>query len=180
MPKQKGFSLIELLIVVAIILIIAAIAIPNLIRSKIASNNSAAAATIRTLNTAEATYNSTYQPSQYATLLQLGPGAASCASTGATSSNACIIDFTLGCAAGTSGGSCIRDQFTYEITVNNAGQDYVINAWPNGANQGSEDFCSAPDGVIRQQADPAATGTGPAGGIVATDAACQGGAYVPI
>jgi type IV pilus assembly protein PilA len=180
MPKQKGFSLIELLIVVAIILIIAAIAIPNLIRSKIASNNSAAAATVRTLNTAEATYNSSYQPSSYATLAQLGPGANTCPATGATSTNACIVDFTLGCAAGTSGGSCIRDQFTYSITVNNSGQDYVISSWPNGANQGSEDFCSAPDGVVRQQADPAASGTGPAGSTPTTDAACQGGSYLPI
>jgi type IV pilus assembly protein PilA len=49
--KQKGFSLIELLIVVAIILIIAAIAIPNLIRSKMAANEASAVASIRTINT---------------------------------------------------------------------------------------------------------------------------------
>ncbi len=60
MRKQKGFSLIELLIVVAIILIIAAIAIPNLLRARMAANESSAVASVRTINTGMITYNSTY------------------------------------------------------------------------------------------------------------------------
>src|ERR1035441_2102786 len=69
--SSKGFSLIELLIVVAIILIIAAIAIPNLLRSRIAANEASAVASMRTLNTAEITYASTYNSGFTSTLNQL-------------------------------------------------------------------------------------------------------------
>jgi prepilin-type N-terminal cleavage/methylation domain-containing protein len=92
MRKQQGFSLIELLIVVAIILVIAAIAIPNLMRSRIAANEASAVGSLRMLNTAETTYNLTYNDSYTCTLSDLGPpsGGAS-----PSSSAAGIIDAAL-------------------------------------------------------------------------------------
>src|ERR1019366_8399939 len=95
MQRQKGFSLIELLIVVAIILIIAAIAISNLLRARIAANESSAAASTRTISTAELTYSTAYPAVGYpATLAILGPPAAGCAG-GPAVANGCIIDFVL-------------------------------------------------------------------------------------
>src|SRR6201997_3468192 len=95
---KKGFSLIELLIVVAIILIIAAIAIPNLLRSRMAANEASAVGSVRTINTAEVTYSISYSDVGFTTTLSALAGSTStCASsTGATSSNACLIDSVLG------------------------------------------------------------------------------------
>src|SRR5258707_6371838 len=98
--KQKGFSLIELLIVVAIILIIAAIAIPNLLRAKMQANEAAAVATLRTINTAEVVYSSTYNVANTfaATLLALGDGGtpANCIPPAVpVSTSACLIDSAL-------------------------------------------------------------------------------------
>src|ERR1700689_878711 len=89
--KQKGFSLIELLIVVAIILIIAAIAIPNLLRARMPANEASAVASLRTMNTALIHYNSTY--GQYPTSLTRMARAA--AGTSPTSTSAALLDPVL-------------------------------------------------------------------------------------
>ena len=101
MRKQKGFSLIELLIVVAIILIIAAIAIPNLLRSRIAANEASAVGSIRTLNTAEVTYASTYPDVGFNVLANLG-------GAGGSATGAGLIDAVL--ASAVKSGYVVRDR----------------------------------------------------------------------
>jgi type IV pilus assembly protein PilA len=92
--KQKGFSLIELLIVVAIILIIAAIAIPNLLRAKIAANEASAVGSTRTIVTAEISYSNSFQIGP-ALLTNLQTPAGGCPGTGAAVGAACLIDSNL-------------------------------------------------------------------------------------
>ena len=91
--SSKGFSLIELLIVVAIILIIAAIAIPNLLRSRIAANQASAVGSLRTLNTSEVTYSSTFNVGFSVDLQSLAPTATAAANP--TSTAAGLIDSVL-------------------------------------------------------------------------------------
>src|SRR5579863_5488514 len=89
--NSKGFSLIELLIVVAIILIIAAIAIPDLLKSRQAANQASAVGSIRTINTSEVAYSTTYTQGFSPDLLDLDGTAAVSNSTSAG-----LIDSILG------------------------------------------------------------------------------------
>ena len=125
--NNKGFSLLELLIVVAIILIIATIAIPSLLRSRQAANESAAVANLRTVNTAEVTYLSSSGGS-YGEIDDLV--------------SAGLLDSTFNNTATTP-----KAGYQYSITA--SGADYTATATPASSNTGRFAYYSTPDAVVR-------------------------------
>jgi type IV pilus assembly protein PilA len=158
--KQKGFSLIELLIVVAIILIIAAIAIPNLLRARMAANESSAVGTVRTIVTAEVTYSSTWNTG-FATTLQILGGTTPCV---AIATNACLID-NLIAQGGPKSGYLVAA--VGANTVNGITNSFGASAYPvTQGTTGTRTFCSDESGVVRVDINGAPM-AGP------TDAGCQ-------
>jgi type IV pilus assembly protein PilA len=153
--SQNGFSLIELLIVVAIILIIAAIAIPNLVRARLAANEASAASSMRTIVTAEVAYNSTYTAG-YGTILQLGSPVMPCV---ASAADACLLDPVL--TTGTKSG------YTITALPGGAGNTTFVSAAVPVVvgTSGQRTFCADETGVIRFDV------TG--GGAPGTDLACE-------
>jgi type IV pilus assembly protein PilA len=146
--KQKGFSLIELLIVVAIILIIASIAIPNLLAAKRQTNETAAVAALRAINTAQISYNSAYPAVGYASTLAV-LGGTSCLPP--TSASACLIDNQTASGA--------KHGYNFVVTGGNATPNaiYQVVASPSTPNQtGVRYFCSGADGVPRVSMSPIA------------------------
>ena len=130
--NQKGFSLIELLIVVAIILIIAAIAIPNLLKSRMSANESSAVASVRTIATSEITYQIGNPDQTYQTLANLQAAG--------------LIDNLLG-AGGKSGYSFV---VSTSGTVAAQNLQFVAGAGPSVVGTtGNRDFCAVSDAVIR-------------------------------
>ena len=138
---------------IPLILIIAAIAIPNLLRAKMVSNESAAAATVRTINTAQIAYSTSYPEHGYAAdLATLGPGPSGCSTP--TAQNACLLDSIVGGSRCTAGQWCTKTgyKFTVSAVCDSAGvcSNYVITATPVvSGSTGRKSFCSTSDAVTR-------------------------------
>lgn len=163
--KGEGMALTGLIlgyISLPFILIIAAIAIPNLIRARTSANEAAAASTMRTINTSQITYSTTYPEQGYARdLATLGGNCAS--ASGATAEHACLLDNQLGQAACTSGVWCQKGQYKFTLSTNcaparfgeqqqgtdNTCTEYVIAATPENSSAGHRSFCSVSDSVVR-------------------------------
>jgi len=135
-------------------LIVAAIAIPNLLRSRIAANEAAAVGTMRTVTTAEVTYDTTYPKRGYASsLAAMGPPiSGSCSRTDITPAHACLLDEAVGNASCTAGKWCTKNGYRYSVrgVCGPTGcKSYVVTATPVNTGTGTKSFCSTVDAVIR-------------------------------
>ena len=149
--KQTGFSLIELLIVVAIILIIAAIAIPNFMSSRMSANEASAVSSTRSISTAETAYATSYPLIGYSVaLLDLGDGGSS--NCVAINTRACLIDSIL------AGGIKSGYSFTYANDGNTPSVGFTVNTDPTTRGvTGRRSFFSNQPGEIRYNLTAGAT-----------------------
>lgn len=144
--RQSGFTILEILIVVCILLILAGLAIPSLLQSKMRANEASAVGSLKTLIAAETTYQDVYQ--------QFSPDLPSLGNTDLTPctpapTGACLVDGLL------AGGNKSSYNLTY--TSVNGGTDYLIQADPASAYAGTNSFCASSDSVIRITSTPPCT-----------------------
>jgi type IV pilus assembly protein PilA len=164
-PAARGFSLIELLIVVAIILVIAALAIPNFLRAKISANQASAASMVRTINTASAQYSASWNngyPPSFAALGSVGAAA--------TCNGAMVLDPSVTNAPNQHSGYTFAYAGQGATIPNPPGgcaagySSYLITAMPNNVYTGTNSFCSDETMVVHYSTTGAA---------IATMAACE-------
>jgi prepilin-type N-terminal cleavage/methylation domain-containing protein len=157
MQRHKGFSLVELMMVVTIIMIIAAIAIPNLLRSRMAANESSAVSSLRIINSAQVNYSVLYPSAGYAdNLTKLGPG------NPVDQTHANILDGLLGCTSQ----PCLKSGYQFQITntTGNPVNTYDVIAVPTIVGRtGNRGFCSSQLIVIMQDSAGGTNCTMPAG-----------------
>ena len=170
MKNKKGFSLIKLLLVESIILIIAAIAIPNLLRSRMAANEASAASSLRTIGTANVTYSSSYNVGFAGNLSNLGPTAVCGAAIGTLCAD--LLDSVLGAVTG----APVKTGYSFTYTPAVAAPTSAV---PNGTyavlatpiavgSTGNSTFCADQGNVVYKDTAVPPTLTGPAAGCTPT------------
>lgn len=154
-PGQSGFSVVELLVVVALILVIAAIALPNLFSARAKANEASAVASIKAIQTAESVYQNTYPQLGYSgSLINLGNNGSTCETLSPT--NACLLDPVLS--------SGLKDSYLFDLLGdgNIPDQSYTLSATPQSSGAGDCSFSSDQSGAI--QSSPTVSTQGKSGG----------------